>query len=147
MRGLLEVETRSEVCAICESPLPARSWLLTNPPAHPANRCGRASHHDGIGLSPGVVLLSYENQFDAVEAGKPFEQLRQVGMTTAAREKIFRRRNDKLRSTTWRAACCPGGMLDRLGGRDTNSLSMRQGYRLRRNVGVGVAREAACTLH
>ena len=94
------------------------------------------------GVPPGVALLGDEHQLDGVEASKPFARLRQGGMMAAAMERIA-----KLKSTTCRDACCPSEMLRRLSGRSTHSLSIRQGYRQRRDVGVGAASEVACTLH
>ena len=99
------------------------------------------------GVPPGVALLGDEHQLDGVEASKPFARLRQGGMMAAAMEENFRQRIAKLKSTTCRDACCPSEMLRRLSGRSTHSLSIRQGYRQRRDVGVGAASEVACTLH
>lgn len=53
----------------------------------------------------GVELLGDENQFDRMEVGKHFAQLRQAGVTTAAMEGSLHRRNAELKSTTRRAAC------------------------------------------
>ena len=46
---------------------------------------------------PRVVLVGDEKQLGAVEAGKPFEQLRQAGMQTAVMDEILRQRDMKLK--------------------------------------------------
>ena len=53
----------------------------------------------------GVDLLGNENQLDRVKAGKPFVQLWQTGVTTAAMEESLCRRNAELKSTTCRDVC------------------------------------------
>jgi len=86
--------------------MPERSWLLTNPPTHPA---GQMRGVRGIGTAMehplGVELLGDENQLDRVKAGKPFTQLRQARVTTAAIEESHRPRNAELKSTTCRDVC------------------------------------------
>ena len=46
---------------------------------------------------PRVVLVGDEKQLGAVEAGKPFEQLRQAGMKTVVMDEIVRQRDRDLR--------------------------------------------------
>ncbi|MDE0035825.1 MAG: AAA family ATPase [Deltaproteobacteria bacterium] len=46
---------------------------------------------------PRVVLVGDEKQLGAVEAGKPFEQLRRAGMKTAVMDEILRQRDRDLR--------------------------------------------------
>ena len=46
---------------------------------------------------PRVVLVGDEKQLGAVEAGKPFEQLRRAGMQTAVMDEILRQRDMDLR--------------------------------------------------
>ncbi len=46
---------------------------------------------------PRVVLVGDEKQLGAVEAGKPFEQLRQAGMQTAVMDEIVRQRDMELK--------------------------------------------------
>ncbi|MCY4487123.1 MAG: AAA family ATPase [Deltaproteobacteria bacterium] len=46
---------------------------------------------------PRVVLVGDEKQLGAVEAGKPFEQLRQAGMQTAVMDEILRQRDMDLK--------------------------------------------------
>ena len=46
---------------------------------------------------PRVVLVGDEKQLGAVEAGKPFEQLKQAGMKTAVMDEILRQRDKELR--------------------------------------------------
>ena len=46
---------------------------------------------------PRVVLVGDEKQLGAVEAGKPFEQLRQAGMKTAVMDEILRQRDKELK--------------------------------------------------
>ena len=46
---------------------------------------------------PRVVLVGDEKQLGAVEAGKPFEQLRRAGMQTAVMDDILRQRDMELR--------------------------------------------------
>ena len=46
---------------------------------------------------PRVVLVGDEKQLGAVEAGKPFEQLRQAGMQTAVMDEILRQRDMELK--------------------------------------------------
>ena len=47
---------------------------------------------------PRVVLVGDEKQLGAVEAGKPFAQLRAAGMTTAVMEDILRQRDAELKA-------------------------------------------------
>ena len=46
---------------------------------------------------PRVVLVGDEKQLGAVEAGKPFEQLRRAGMQTAVMDEVLRQRDMELR--------------------------------------------------
>ncbi|MDE0035586.1 MAG: relaxase domain-containing protein [Deltaproteobacteria bacterium] len=46
---------------------------------------------------PRVVLVGDEKQLGAVEAGKPFEQLRRAGMKTAVMDEILRQRDKELK--------------------------------------------------
>ena len=46
---------------------------------------------------PRVVLVGDEKQLGAVEAGKPFEQLRRAGMQTAVMDEILRQRDMELK--------------------------------------------------
>ena len=46
---------------------------------------------------PRVVLVGDEKQLGAVEAGKPFEQVRQAGMQTVVMDEILRQRDMELR--------------------------------------------------
>ncbi|MCY4438857.1 MAG: AAA family ATPase, partial [Deltaproteobacteria bacterium] len=46
---------------------------------------------------PRVVLVGDEKQLGAVEAGKPFEQLRRAGMQTAVMDEILRQRDKELK--------------------------------------------------
>ena len=46
---------------------------------------------------PRVVLVGDEKQLDGVDAGKPFSQLRQAGMTTAVMDDILRQKNSELK--------------------------------------------------
>ena len=46
---------------------------------------------------PRVVLVGDEKQLGAVEAGKPFQQLRQAGMQTAVMDEILRQRDMELK--------------------------------------------------
>ncbi len=46
---------------------------------------------------PRVVLVGDEKQLGAVEAGKPFEQLRRAGMQTAVMDEILRQRDQELK--------------------------------------------------
>ena len=46
---------------------------------------------------PRVVLVGDEKQLGAVEAGKPFEQLRQAGMQTVMMDEILRQRDKELK--------------------------------------------------
>ena len=46
---------------------------------------------------PRVVLVGDEKQLGAVEAGRPFEQLRRAGMKTAVMDEILRQRDMELR--------------------------------------------------
>ena len=46
---------------------------------------------------PRVVLVGDEKQLGVVEAGKPFEQLRQAGMRTAVMDEILRQRDKELK--------------------------------------------------
>ena len=45
---------------------------------------------------PRVVLVGDEKQLDGVDAGKPFSQFRQAGMTTAVMDEILRQQNSEL---------------------------------------------------
>ena len=47
---------------------------------------------------PKVVLVGDSRQLDAVDAGKPFEQLQQAGMKTAVMDRIMRQRNPELKA-------------------------------------------------
>ena len=47
---------------------------------------------------PRVVLVGDEKQLDAVDAGKPFAQLQQAGMKTAAMDEILRQRDPDLKA-------------------------------------------------
>ncbi len=47
---------------------------------------------------PRVVLVGDEKQLGAVEAGKPFEQLKAAGMTTAVMDDILRQRDAELKA-------------------------------------------------
>ena len=47
---------------------------------------------------PKVVLVGDSKQLDAVDAGKPFEQLQRAGMKTAVMDRIMRQRNPELKS-------------------------------------------------
>ena len=47
---------------------------------------------------PKVVLVGDSKQLDAVDAGKPFEQLQAAGMTTAAMDEIMRQRDPDLKA-------------------------------------------------
>ena len=95
----------------------------------------------------GVELLGDENQLDRVKAGKPFAQLRQAGVTTAAMEESRCRRNAGLKSTTCRDACRGSEILRRFNGRSTRSLSMQQSHRPGRDVGVGAVDDVTRALH
>ena len=46
---------------------------------------------------PRVVIVGDEKQLDAVDAGKPFAQLQQAGMTTAVMDEILRQKDPELR--------------------------------------------------
>ncbi|MDD9998412.1 MAG: conjugative relaxase, partial [Rhodospirillaceae bacterium] len=47
---------------------------------------------------PKVVLVGDSKQLDAVDAGKPFEQLQAAGMKTAVMDRIMRQRNPELKA-------------------------------------------------
>ena len=47
---------------------------------------------------PKVVLVGDARQLDAVDAGKPFEQLQQAGMKTAVMDRIMRQKNPELKA-------------------------------------------------
>ncbi len=47
---------------------------------------------------PKVVLMGDAKQLDAVDAGKPFEQLQAAGMKTAVMDEIMRQRNPELKA-------------------------------------------------
>ena len=47
---------------------------------------------------PKVVLVGDSRQLDAVDAGKPFEQLQAAGMKTAVMDRIMRQRNPELKA-------------------------------------------------
>ena len=47
---------------------------------------------------PKVVLVGDSKQLDAVDAGKPFEQLQAAGMKTAMMDRIMRQRNPELKA-------------------------------------------------
>ena len=47
---------------------------------------------------PRVILVGDEKQLDAVDAGKPFAQLQQAGMKTAAMEEVLRQRDPDLKA-------------------------------------------------
>ncbi len=47
---------------------------------------------------PKLVLVGDAKQLDAVDAGKPFEQLQQAGMKTAVMDEIMRQRNPDLKA-------------------------------------------------
>ena len=52
----------------------------------------------GVLRIPRVVLVGDSKQLDAVDAGKPFEQLQQAGMKTARMDQIMRQRDPELKA-------------------------------------------------
>ncbi|MDD9993369.1 MAG: AAA family ATPase, partial [Rhodospirillales bacterium] len=52
---------------------------------------------DGLGVAR-LVLVGDTRQLQAVEAGQPFRQLQQAGMTTAAMDDILRQKNPELKA-------------------------------------------------
>ena len=57
-----------------------------------------------LDLPPGAELSGATTRLDAVEAGKPFARQRPAGITASAVEAIFRRCNDRMKSSTCRDA-------------------------------------------
>ena len=83
---------------------------------------------------PRVVLVGDERQLGAVEAGKPFEQLKAAGMTTAVMDDIVRQRDAELKAAV-RASLTGDvkGAFARLGG---NIRQVEYG-----ELGTGTARQ------
>ena len=71
-----------------------------------------------------VVLVGDVKQLDAVDAGKPFHQLQDAGMTTAVMDEIMRQRDLNLKGAVIEALDgAPAAALERL---DKNILETRQ---------------------
>ena len=70
---------------------------------------------DGLGVAR-LVLVGDRSQLRAVEAGQPFRQLQDAGMTTARMDDILRQKNPELKAAMLSVlAGDPGGAVEMLG--------------------------------
>ena len=67
---------------------------------------------DGVGVAR-LVLVGDTRQLRAVDAGQPFRQLQQAGMTTAAMDDILRQKNPALKAAVEAALAGGGGRTRR----------------------------------
>jgi ATP-dependent exoDNAse (exonuclease V) alpha subunit len=95
LQAYLAMGTREQAQTNCDDPANRRLFLVDEPSLTSTQQM--KEFLDRLGTHDRVLLIGDTRQHQAVDAGKPFEQLQDVGMRTAQLDQIVRQKDPELR--------------------------------------------------